>query len=80
MLETVVANIREESINKGIELGKFEGEQNAILKILKKKFGKIPQSVEDKIMNIYSVEKLEEVLLAILDVTSISEVEKIINI
>ena len=79
MLETVVANIREESINKGIELGKFEGKQEDILKILRKKFKEIPQSIEYKITNIYSVEKLEEVLLAILDVTSIGEVEKIIN-
>ncbi len=71
MLETVVADIRAE--------GKFEGKQEDILKILRKKFKEIPQSIEDKITNIYSLEKLEELLLAILDVTSISEVEKIIN-
>ena len=71
MLETVVANIRAE--------GKFEGKQEDILKILRKKFKEIPQSIEDKITNIYSLEKLEEVLLSILDVTSIGEVEKIIN-
>jgi predicted transposase/invertase (TIGR01784 family) len=75
MLETVVANIRAE----GKFEGKFEGKQEDILKILRKKFKEIPQSIEYKITNIYSVEKLEEVLLAILDVTSIGEVEKIIN-
>ena len=75
MLETLVANIRTE----GKTEGKFEGKQEDILKILRKKFKELPQSVEDKIKNIHSVEKLEEILLVTLDVTSIEEVEMIIN-
>lgn len=67
MLETVVANIRNER------------QQEDILKILRKRLGSLPQSIEDKIKAIYSVEKLEEILLDILDVTSIGEVEKIIT-
>jgi hypothetical protein len=67
MLDTLIAKI------------KAEVQQEDILKILKKRLGALPQSLEDKIKNIHSVEKLEEILLAILDVTSIREVDNIIN-
>ena len=67
MLDTLIAKI------------KAEVQQEDILKILRKKLGALPQSIEENIKNIHSVEKLEEILLAILDVTSIGEVEKIIN-
>jgi hypothetical protein len=67
MLDTLIAKI------------KAEVQQEDILKILRKRLGSLPQSLEDKIKNIHSVEKLEEILLAILDVTSIGEVENIIN-
>ncbi|HPZ06728.1 MAG TPA: DUF4351 domain-containing protein [Candidatus Eremiobacteraeota bacterium] len=59
--------------------GKFEGKQEDILKLFRKKFKELPWAIEDKIKDVHSVEKLEEILLAILDVTSIEEVEKIIN-
>ena len=79
MLETLVANIRDEGKAEGKTEGKFEGKQEDILKLLRKKFKELPQAVEDKIKDVHSVEKLEEILLATLDVTSIEEVEKIIN-
>lgn len=61
-----------EGITKGIYIGK----QESILKILRKKFGELPLSVETKIMGIRSVEKLEKILLNILDISSIEELKK----
>ena len=79
MLETLVANIRDEGKAEGKAEGKFEGTQENILKILRKKCGEVPQSFEEKIKKIHSAEKLEEILLATLDIASIEELEKIIN-
>ena len=71
MLETVVENIKAE--------GKIEGKQESVLKLLKKKFNKYPQYIEDEIKNIHSLEKLEEILLAILDINSSEEIISFID-
>lgn len=57
-------------------MGRAEGKQEAILKQLGKKFGKLPAPLENTIRSIQSPGKLEEILLAILDMTSLEEVEK----
>jgi len=76
MLETVVARIREDKINQIRNEGIYIGKQESILKLLKKKFTEIPKSVENKINGIHNVEKLENILLNILDMTSIEELKK----
>jgi hypothetical protein len=80
MLETVVAKIREEKIKKAIDesisKGIAIGKQESILNILRKKFTEIPNSIETKIKGIRSVEKLENILLSILDISSIEELKK----
>mgnify|MGYP000869349254 CR=1 FL=1 len=80
MLETVVAKIREEKIRKAIDesisKGIAIGKQESILNILRKKFTEIPNSIETKIKGIRSVEKLENILLSILDISSIEELKK----
>jgi len=87
MLETVVENIRKEKLNKartegraeGKVEGKAEGKQEDVLKLLRKKFKEYPQYIEDEIKNTYSVEKLEEILLAILDINDPEEIMPIIE-
>ena len=80
MLETAVENIRKEGRTEGIKEGKKEGicigQQESVLKILNKRFGDTPQTIKNKIKNIFNVKKLEEILLAILDINSPEEVEK----
>ena len=72
MLETAVENIRKE----GKEEGRCLGKQEAILKLFDKKFGKTPGSIKKKIKNLFNIKKLEEILLAILDINSPEEAEK----
>ena len=60
----------------GRKMGKLEGRQDDILKLLSKKFGEVPGELEQRIRSIQNLEKLEEILLAILDMTSLEEVEK----
>jgi len=79
MLETVVENIRKEKLNKARTEGKAEGKQEDVLKLLRKKFKEYPQYIEDEIKNTYSVEKLEEILLAILDINSPEDIMPIIE-
>ena len=59
---------------EGISLGK----QEDIIKLLTKKFKNLPDHLTDKIKTINSAEKLEGILLSILDINSLDEVEKMV--
>jgi len=72
VLETLITTLKAESRAEG----KAEGRQDDILKLLGKKFGVLPGALEQKIRSIQSPGKLEEILLAILDMTSLEDVEK----
>jgi len=72
MLESFVDAVKDKSRTEG----RAEGKQEAILKQLGKKFGELPEPLERKIRSIQSPGKLEEILLAILDMTSLEDVEK----
>ena len=78
MLIANLERFEKEVYEKGIEKGIFSGRQEAVIKILKKKFTEIPVNLEEKIKKINSLEKLDEILLAILDVNSLEEIEKMI--
>ena len=68
MLETAVENIKTE--------GRCLGKQEDVLKLFDKKFGDTPETIKNKIKNLFNIKKLEEILLAILDINSPEEVEK----
>lgn len=76
MLETAIENIKKEKMkeikNEGICIGK----QEDVLKLFNKKFGDTPRSIKNKIKKLFNIKKLEEILLAILDMNSPEEVEK----
>ena len=80
MLETAIENIRKEGKAEGKAEGRTEGicigQQESVLKILNKRFGDTPETIKNKIKNIFNITKLEEILLAILDINSPEEVEK----
>jgi predicted transposase/invertase (TIGR01784 family) len=63
---------------EGREEGIFSGRQEAVVKMLKKKFKDLSINHEEKIKKINSLEKLDEILLSILDVNSLEEIEKMI--
>jgi len=52
--------------------GKIEGQSALILRLLKKRFGEVPEDVE-KLIRSLSSERLEEVGEALLDINNIEE-------
>ncbi|AOZ75154.1 hypothetical protein AC231_02745 [Clostridium pasteurianum] len=67
--------IREEAIEEGIEKGKTKGKSELIIKLLIKKFNKIPKNYTDKINNL-SNETLDIIATDIFDMDKIDELEK----
>lgn len=60
-------------IQKGIEEGIEQGKQAALMTLLEKRFGKLPTETVRKIHRLRSSEKLDALLLAVLDATSLSD-------
>lgn len=70
--------IKEGKIEGKIE-GKLEALKNKALKLLTKKLGDTPSTLEEKILACNDIEKLDNILDNIFDITSFEEVEKIFN-
>jgi len=58
---------------RGIEKGMQQGKQEDLILLLEKKFGKLSVSVRRKVRQIESPEKLESLLLAVLDADSLQD-------
>ncbi|MEW6696491.1 MAG: DUF4351 domain-containing protein [Bacillota bacterium] len=58
--------------------GKHEGQSALVLRLLKKRFGYVPEDIE-KLIKSLNTEKLEEVGEALLDVNNLHELRKILN-
>jgi len=67
-VEYMVTVYEQRGIEKGIENGK----QNTLLKQLEKKFGEVPVEMEHKIRSTESIERLDVLLLAVLDAESLT--------
>ena len=78
VLQRLYKEFKEEGRIEGKAEGISSGKQEDVIKLLKKKFKTLPEPLADKIKSINSVEKLEEILLSILDISSLDEVEKMI--
>jgi predicted transposase/invertase (TIGR01784 family) len=62
-------------IRKGRREGLLQARQRDLILLLEKKFDKVDQSVRDKILRMRSSDKLESLLLAVLDATEIEELD-----
>ncbi|MCX7695925.1 MAG: DUF4351 domain-containing protein [Caloramator sp.] len=67
--------IFEDGIKKGREEGLKEGKIETILKLLVKKFGKVPEEYKEKLRNL-SLEIIDIILIEIIDMKDIKELEK----
>ncbi len=56
----------------GIEKGIEKGKQNTLVKLLAKKFGSVPEEMDRAIRSIDSIERLDELLLSVLDAKSLN--------
>ncbi|MFN8671125.1 MAG: DUF4351 domain-containing protein [Candidatus Sericytochromatia bacterium] len=82
MFSTAVKNMREDLKNQGKIEGKIEGEvigtqrtlKTKLLKLLTKKLGNVPKEVEEKILNCNEIEKLDNLIDNIFDISSFEQV------
>jgi predicted transposase/invertase (TIGR01784 family) len=58
---------------KGKQKGKQEGKQEDLILLLEKKFGKLSAALRRKVRQIESTERLESLLLAVLDADSLED-------
>jgi len=58
---------------QGIEKGKQKGKQEDLILLLEKRFGKLSAAMKRKVHAIESTEKLESLLLAVLDANSLKD-------
>ncbi|MFQ6071129.1 MAG: hypothetical protein ACE5KT_00295 [Methanosarcinales archaeon] len=68
-----------EIFQEGIEKGRIEEKEQDIILVLKKRFETVPESITQKILEIKSLTKLEELLLQAVTSKDIAEFEKYLN-
>ncbi|MEK7435230.1 MAG: DUF4351 domain-containing protein, partial [Cyanobacteriota bacterium] len=66
-------------IKEGNIEGEFKALQNKSIKLLTKKLGAIPTELEERIKACTKIEKLDQILDNIFDITSFNEIEKILE-
>jgi len=66
-------------IKEGNIEGEFKALQNKSIKLLTKKLGAIPTKLEERIKACTKIEKLDQILDNIFDITSFNEIEKILE-
>jgi hypothetical protein len=72
-VQKMITVYEEKGIEKGIEKGKWKCKQEDVILLLEKKFGKLSAVKRQKIRQIESLEKLDSLLLAVLDAKSIQD-------
>jgi len=58
---------------EGIEKGRQEGRQEALILQLEKRFGKVDDAVKRRVRRLRSAERLDSLLLAVLDAKSVDD-------
>lgn len=66
----------QEGVEKGMEKGILSGKQETIVKITRKKFNELPESLDEKIRKTNSLEELDKILFSILEANSLEEIER----
>lgn len=73
-----LTDYEEDLIKEGEIEGKIKTLKNKALKLLSKKLGNIPKTLEERIVTCTDIEKLDNILDNIFDINSFDEVEKIL--
>ncbi|MBD2600988.1 DUF4351 domain-containing protein [Microcystis viridis FACHB-1342] len=64
----------QEGVQQGIQQGRQQGETYLLLRQLQRRFGEIPQNLEETIRNL-PVEQLEDLGLALLDFNTLTDLD-----
>jgi flagellar biosynthesis/type III secretory pathway protein FliH len=64
----------QEGVQQGIQQGRQQGETYLLLRQLQRRFGEIPQNLQETIRNL-PVERLEDLGLALLDFNTLTDLE-----
>ncbi|WP_231859666.1 MULTISPECIES: DUF4351 domain-containing protein [Microcystis] len=65
---------REQAIQEGVQQGRQQGEAYLLLRQLQRRFGEIPQNLQENIRNL-PVERLEDLGLALLDFNTLTDLD-----
>jgi len=65
---------REQAIQEGVQQGRQQGEAYLLLRQLQRRFGEIPQNLQENIRNL-PVESLEDLGLALLDFDTLTDLD-----
>jgi predicted transcriptional regulator len=65
---------REQAVQEGVQQGEQRGEAKLVLRQLQRRFGEIPQNLEETIRNL-PVERLEDLGLALLDFDNLADLD-----
>jgi predicted transposase/invertase (TIGR01784 family) len=72
-------NIRLEGKAEGKIEGKIEGQKDVVLRLLNKKFKKLPKKLEAEINKLDNLETIEKIVESIFEIDNLSQVSKIIE-
>ena len=65
---------REQAVQEGVQQGRQQGEAYLLLRQLQRRFGEIPQNLEETIRKL-PVERLEDLGLALLDFNTLTDLD-----
>ncbi len=75
IVEYLAPEARELGKAEGIEQGKAEGKQEAVLQLLQIRYQNVPETLSRKIRNIHNLSKLESLLEQIMTTESLEEID-----
>ena len=75
MAQTTAEFLREQGKAEGIEQGKAEGKQDAVLKLLRLRFQDVPEVLSRQISNIHNLTRLDTLLEQAMTVQSLEEID-----
>ncbi len=76
MVDSAVYHARYEALEEGREEGRYEGEQRSLLRMLRLRFGELPQPLVDKINSLDDLSAFAQLMERGLLASSISDVER----
>jgi predicted transcriptional regulator len=65
---------REQAVQEGVQQGRQQGEADLLIRLIQRRFGEIPQNLEEIIRNL-PVERLEDLGLALLDFDTLTDLD-----
>jgi len=65
---------REQAVQEGVQQGRQQGEADLLIRLIQRRFGEIPQNIEETIRKL-PVERLEDLGLALLDFDTLTDLD-----